>query len=306
MFGFHDRTICQMNRPKFFIATGCSYTQALAEDTWPVQVHRNLSLSNEQVRLGGIGAGGNYIISTRTISYVTEALKKHKPEDILVGIMWSGCNRKEVYLHKFPGEDQCHTFCWDNDISRINDTNYNKILLKQRSEMMLWPTTIGNPYFNYYAINGEWTDPLTNSYMENFADPIGAVIETCEHILRTQWFLEKHKIKYFMTEYDNDVFAYLRRKNDSRINFWDNNPKVIEHPDVAYLYKQIDKTYWLPIQHLADWVRKNCKDLPYRVPVPPMKKDPHPGTEQHQRFAEQVILPFLLEKYNISRNNNVT
>jgi len=84
----------------------------------------------------------------------------------------------------------------------------------------------------------------------------------------------------------------------------DNHEKELEeiaikdtHPEVNYLYKMIDKDTFLPVRHMHDWVNHVSEhDFP-------RKGDPHPGSEQHKDFVDQVILPFILEKYNISSYN---
>ena len=57
-------------------------------------------------------------------------------------------------------------------------------------------------------MNTHWNDELTSIYFEHFVNPQKAIIETCENILRTQWFLKDKGINYFFSEYDYDVFHY--------------------------------------------------------------------------------------------------
>jgi antitoxin component of MazEF toxin-antitoxin module len=85
----------------FFISAGCSYSQVPNTDvTWPAHLQKQLDLTDEQVIHAGVGAIGNSMISRRTIYHVTQALKTHKPEDLLVGILWSGCDRHNFILRE--------------------------------------------------------------------------------------------------------------------------------------------------------------------------------------------------------------
>ena len=56
----------------------------------------------------------------------------------------------------------------------------------------------------------------------------------------------------------------------------------------------IDKDYFLPINNLGQWANE-YQEIDFA-----RERDPHPSTEQHKDFTQQIILPFLLEKYNIS------
>jgi len=44
-----------------------------------------------------MGSIGNGLIAKQIIYQTTQLLKINKPEDILVGIMWSGIDRHEIY-----------------------------------------------------------------------------------------------------------------------------------------------------------------------------------------------------------------
>ena len=88
-----------MKNVKCLITAGCSYSQVPNRDvTWPV--HLNEYLKPEKVYYLGQGAAGNGIISRKVIHALTEALKTYRPEEILVGIMWSGFNRRDIYSRK--------------------------------------------------------------------------------------------------------------------------------------------------------------------------------------------------------------
>ena len=80
-----------MNTPTILITGGCSYSQVPNLDvTWPLPLQESLGV--RYVAHTGHGAAGNQLISRKVISKVIEAIELgHKPEDMLVGVMWSGC-----------------------------------------------------------------------------------------------------------------------------------------------------------------------------------------------------------------------
>jgi hypothetical protein len=292
----------------FFISGGCSYSQVPNTDiTWPVHVQKAFGLAQHEVDHTAIGASGNKIISRRVIHRVLKALKTHKPEDLLVGILWSGCDRHSLMLRENPRTyNKCtklmfmpHTYAEflkaKPSIVDMVHTNFNN------------PVTIGDDtQFNHYILNSHWEDELTVTYYNDFVDALGSIVQTCEDILRTEWFLKKHNIKYFMAEYDFDTFFYAGVPDHYTVTAdYDKDCLALEcndqkhkcdvyDPDIKYLYDMIDKDYWLPIDNLASWA-KNVSKFDFRDPP-----DPHPSTEQHIDFTNQIILPFLKNKYGMS------
>jgi hypothetical protein len=77
---------------KLLIASGCSY--AAGPENWPNPTAKELDCSLNNF---GTVSVGNGKISRSIIYGVTEALKTYNPEDILVGISWSGNSRREVF-----------------------------------------------------------------------------------------------------------------------------------------------------------------------------------------------------------------
>ena len=292
----------------FFISAGCSYSQVPNTDlTWPVHVQKELGLENHEVQHTAIGASGNKLISRRVIHYVLKALKTHKPEDLLVGIMWSGCDRHTLLLQENP---KTYNNC--TKLQMMPDT-YAEFLKEKKgilSDRMFFnnPVATGDvAQFNHYILNAHWNDVLTTTYYNNFVDGLGSIVQTCEDILRTEWFLKQHNIKYFMTEYDFDTFFYAGIPDHfAKLYGYDDDCPALQsnadthkcdvhHPDIEHLYNMIDKDYWLPINNLGDWA-KNVSKFDFRAP-----DDPHPSTKQHKDFTNQIILPFIRDKYGISK-----
>jgi len=312
---------------------GCSYSQVtsireehITDWTWPVFLDKSLNgTADDTENHQGAGASGNESISRKTIYYVNEALKSHKAEDLLIGIMWSGCDRHSLvlreskrhyersnripdyYLNEAPTYDDFVNKPYQPGQGEVTTLRKHFLQLKQHYNN---PYRIASDEFNHITLNSHWKDYLTTTYYANFVDPLSSVLKTCEQILRTQWFLKQHNIKYFMGSYDVDTFiyhgvpAYVKYPDDCPAlslqaqGNWKSIPyNYLEHPDVKYLYEMIDKDHWLPVDSLGEWCN-HVSEFDF-----PSSTDPHPGWEQHQDFVNKVILPFLLKKYNISRYN---
>tara|TARA_R110002096_G_scaffold97633_1_gene217538 strand:+ start:147 stop:1091 length:945 start_codon:yes stop_codon:yes gene_type:complete len=313
-----------MNSPTVLITGGCSYSQpGLPNRSWAMHLEKLHSI--RYVGHTGQGAAGNQLISRKVISKVMEAIDLgYKTEDLLVGVMWSGCDRQS---HFSPNID--HNYNKTNALSSNSkeqfiadckaDTTGQEAFYDSQDQNIKrhYHYNMANPVLlrnknnpSHYILNSHWEDELTTTYFEHFVNPQKAIIETCEHILRTQWFLKDKGIKYFFTEYDFDVFhymgpnpSYIEYSKDSECIQWpETYTREIEtqhltDPEINYLYSAIDRDYFLPIEHMQKWVTD------VSVHKHPNDTDPHPGTEQHKDFTEQVILPFLLEKYNIGLYN---
>jgi hypothetical protein len=251
---------------KCLITAGCSYSQVPNRDVaWPF--HLNKHLKPKEIHYLGQGAAGNGIISRKTLYTVTKALEKYKPEEILVGVIWSGFDRRDIYSRE------------SLDCTRIeygfNADNYAN------------PVKIIDPKNrNHYIINKHWDDYLTVNFMKYAYTDEDSIMITLEHMLRVQTFLKLHNIKYFMAEYDYDCLGnYNLSLQKDLIN---------DDKELSFLYNQIDKSYWLPINNLYEWAKYESG---FDFARPP---DPHPSTEQHKAFVDKIVIPYLLDKRIIS------
>jgi hypothetical protein len=202
---------------KLVITSGCSFSVANKwGDTWPRHLSR--AYPEFEYRHTGLSSQGNGLISRRVIYEVTEALKTHRPEDILVGIMWSGIDRYDFYTRDAKGLDTNIDNWEENPTKFIN------------------PPTGGN----WVILNWNWQNEYAKQYYTTFYDRIGSLIYSLEHILRTQWFLKAKNIPYFMTTYTKEVFPDVTR----------------QHIDTQYLYDQIDFDQFLGVVGEFEWVKE--------------------------------------------------
>lgn len=145
---------------------------------------------------------------------------------------------------------------------------------------MINPTSVvDNDQGGWVIYNSSWDIPQAKNYYRNMYDPIFSQIQTLEHVIRVQNYLKLHNIKYFMSTYTNEVFA------------------IKNNPNLDYLYEQINFDYFLPVEGCYEWAR-DVSRLPFNNPG-----DLHPTKHQHRLFTQQVILPFLKDKYNIDTIN---
>ena len=260
---------------KLLITSGCSFSECITPNagkgTWPN--HLVKMLPDYQHKSYAMGSQGNGLISRTIIYGVCEALKTYKPEEILVGVMWSGSNR-----HDF----RCHNV---NDLQFVQDKVHNGWIQN--------PTSfVKDSEKNWVILNVNWTDQNNveaETYYRMFHSDIGSSINSIEHILRTQYFLQRHNIRYFFTDYvDYNIV-----------------PKhLLNHSEIKYLHDLIDKEYYLPVTSEHTWCIENTKyahlwNHPDRTWVE------HPKSEMHKEFVEQIIYPWLKQKGYLYVQNSV-
>ena len=129
-----------------------------------------------------------------------------------------------------------------------------------------------------------WKIPLAKMWYRHFHTDVGATIQTIENILRTQWYLEKNNIKYFMTTY-MDIFGFMVNHG--------------KDADVKYLLDMVNFDTFLDVNGCYEWVRDNC-DHTHAFPDSGAddKMGNHPTEHGHQKFTEQIITPHIKKYVN--------
>ena len=248
---------------KLLITSGCSFSECISTtiDTWPRHLARELT--DYEHKSYAMGSQGNGLISRGIIYGVNEALKTHKPEDILVGIMWSGTDR-----HDFR--------CTNPNLLKFVSDKVNNGWVENPTKF------VEDARKHWVILNYGWADTPNKEaeyYYRYFYDHVASAIMTIEHILRVQWFLQQRKIKYFFTTYTDKVFE----------------SEYIKHVEVNYLSNMIDFEHFLPVSSEYNWIINNSKYL-NMLPNDYKKNNYHPATEMHKEFVDQVIMPWLSEK----------
>ena len=230
---------------KKLITSGCSFSECISPwiETWPKHLARSLPEYDHVSK--AMGSQGNGLISRGIIYEVSKTLENTPAQDILVGIMWSGYDRQDFYLSQ-PTID-VHDGYMEN------------------------PTSFTGSSPRWVIVNHNWRNQYARNWYGGLHDDVGAQIYTYEHVMRTQMFLEKYNVPYFMTTYTNRVFETQHSI----------------HPEVIHLHKLIDWSKFLPVAGEYEWCRDNS-GIPF-----PVENDPHPGSAQHLAFVTEVILPFI-------------
>jgi hypothetical protein len=237
---------------KILITSGCSFTNP--KNAWPDHLSKKLDFNLENI---AFTSQGNGLISRKLI-YTISQIPKSNLDDIIVGVMWSGIDRSERFIE--PTGDR---------------------FFKLEEFKNEYITSVIPNYKNWRLMMSDWIKHVDcKLHYEIFNNEISSKIYTIEHILRTQWFLEKHNIKYFMTTY-MDIF---KDKNSN------------DYPDVKYLYDMIDFSKFLPVSGCFEWVKENYPKEFREFDKNGNVIDFHPTDFGHEKFTDEVIIPYIEEK----------
>lgn len=252
-----------MAKVNLLITQGCSFTQVPnSNKNWPLFLRDKLGVP---AFFDGIGSAGNDMISRRTIYRVDQCLndKKIPGDKLLVGIMWSGVNRHSFYLEQEPVEYSKFSDASPDELTHVYG-NPNSVIDGAKRK--------------YYFVGPHWNDDLSATYYKKYYDELGSLINTLEHVLRVQHYLKVNNVKYFFTNYNYDSFDASHYK------------QYRDHIETKYLFDQLDRSNFLPIDHMGKWNREES-GLTFHVP-----HDDHPTDEMSQTFTEKIIMPHLQKK----------
>lgn len=270
---------------KVLITSGCSFSECTQRDpkdssklvqspntskTWPSHLYKELeNYGFTKFVSTAMGSQGNGLISRGVLYNVIKHLETHKPEDILVGVMWSDSNRWD---YRCSSPDLLSWYGQNVDGWIENPTGF-----------------VEDSYKHWVIMNKHWQNEEARNYYKYFHDFIGSSIASLEHILRLQWFLKSKNVNYFFTNFtDNNIID---------ITSSDYN---IHRSEIDYLYEQIDFSMYLPVTSEHRWVYENAVDKEE------YQKNHlyngtwtawiHPQKHHHKQFTDEVIIPWLKER----------
>lgn len=212
------------------ITSGCSFSEVETGNlnTWPRVVEWRLKEKYDVTcDHQGLGSQGNGLIAKRAMYAVHDALEKGiNPEEILVGIMWSGQQRGEIYIENNRSLDEIKS------MKALENWDRNPVQVPEHDERGAW-----------VILNSHWKNKYVKPYYFD-TNPGQQAIRTFDNIVYTQLFLQYYNIKYFMSCYMDDVL------ND-----------VEEHPGVMWIKNRVDFEKWLPVPGMYEWAKTT--DLPF-------------------------------------------
>lgn len=111
-----------MSEVKVLLTSGCSFTETEEGHTrcWPLPLSEILQIP--LVNYGKSSVGNQYIARTIILG-VEKLLQEYTAKDILVGVMWSGTDRHEVYQNEW----KIMNAHWEDNLSTAYYTNLHDL-----------------------------------------------------------------------------------------------------------------------------------------------------------------------------------
>lgn len=181
---------------KYLVTSGCSFSDNCGL-RWPHYLSKKLNLI---LKNRGQGSAGNDYISKSVIHELCKLLKDDiKPSEILCIVMWSGLDRKSIFINKKE------TLNFDELLNNV-DYNINPVnILKSLPNKQCAfgedsGYLLGSMTCNF---NNKNIKKFKKNYILNYYNDESLAIESYEHFLRVQWFCKSHNIKLINLTYMN-------------------------------------------------------------------------------------------------------
>ena len=212
---------------RILVTGGCSFSTSgdNQHQTWVDYIGQKYDF--RRYLYTGSPASGNELIAERVIYALQTLLDKgHSPNDLYLGVVWSGIERKELFITSVDTEK----FNLLGKYSELDDSvkreGENTLLISSYSGMVsntsnVWKknrkvhilkeiAATPNGYLKSGGLpyKDDWwkTKPQRdyfNLWYDNFYSVEKQFIETLKSILLVQTFCERHNIKYFMSVWQN-------------------------------------------------------------------------------------------------------
>ena len=263
---------------KTLVTGGCSFS---VDGCWPTQLAYGLDM---EYMIAGQSGAGNEFIMTATLFNISNLLAEGKdPEDLLVGVMWSGADR---ITHHFI----------DAEENRLGDCAgaWGKISDESGDYITFAPSQVKQSRQDINTGKNRYADLGDFILNELYATDVQRVLHTLKSIFTLQEYLKRHEIQYFFMRYTEDAFLqwiFDRDDTPSSGLGW-------EHDDIKWWVKLIDWDKFIE-GGMYQWCYDHA-DRPFveekKFGWEPTRNSPqHPSHPQHQQYTEQVIIPYLKE-----------
>lgn len=263
-----------MKSIKCLITSGCSLSEkSLYAKTWPFWL-KDYFDPDEFLNTGRSSSGNEYI-ARKAIYSVSESLKKHKPEDITVLIMWSTLSRKAFIV------DDSNILNVER-MRRDREGNYPDCHTYQGSDIKNVPV-VNTKEPSWIWFNAHWNDEPIQDWYINYDNIHQQLERTVWDMLQVQNYCNIHGVSYYWMSVNG---SFEHEYNLIKSMGYDTNY-------VDYLIESLDKTLCID-KDIAHWVKSNCPENM------PSDDETHPLSEGHKEYTKSVIVPFLEQRFKRS------
>lgn len=266
---------------KHIVTSGCSFSEK-GSRSWPHHLSDVLDITVYKL---GLSSAGNHWIAKSAIHQVHKLLSEGvSPDDISVIIMWSGIDRKDLFISSTgtPNYRDLISVSWGPNPVNFIDQPEDVVYKSNLTDGYL----VGTPHCNF---ENKHIQRVKQELAVNYFSDEAMAIESYENFLRVQWFCESKKIKLMnMTFMD---IMYYPLYNPSYNTLQNNVLTKDLYRNIAPLYDMIDFNNWLFWKEtggLYEYTRDN--NLTFE------QDEIHPTVHSHEYFVENFLMKALLER----------
>jgi hypothetical protein len=261
---------------KHLVTSGCSFSDNYGK-RWPHYLSKKLGCS---LYNWGQGSCGNSWISKTAIHQIQKLLDNNiNPTDILVSVMWSGIDRKELFI------SAKETYNYEDLINKGVDVSVNPVSFidnlpnDSNNHASLSGYLIGSMNCSFVNTKiSKFKQDLISKYFNDEA----LAIESYENFLRLQWYCSSKGIKLINQTYMDIIHYPNREKNTLTRDYYKN---------IKPLYDMIDFSKWVfwdDTGGLYEYTRDN--NLGFYT------DNTHPLSESHNYYVDNFLIKELGKK----------
>lgn len=244
---------------KKIITGGCSFTEG---QTWASYLRSVVANNSCTLVNTAMSSQGQELIQKKVTLEVIESLKQYLPEELAVIVMWSGTERKALYVDNPYAIDKYFKHVWHQKNDPVKDLknkiNHDAAWFCSNANSILSPEFATEPAKMHFSLTKD------SSY---------AVHVSLENIIFLQNFLAKNNIKYYHMFYMDYPLEDIEQYKD--------------HGIVDYLYQQYDYSTLVDRKSIFTYLKElNNDDLYFRP-------DAHPTGIGQKLWLDNVLLPYL-------------
>lgn len=258
------------------VTSGCSFT---AQPKWPHYLHTK---TNIPVYNLGQDSAGNDWISKTAIYQASKLLQSNiNPEEILIVVMWSGIDRKGLFISRQETDDYNKFITTEAEcpVHFLNQPVNTKATTNEQSGYILgsMDAYLGTRYAREHKV--QWLSRLT---LEEMA------VESYEHFLRLQWFCKSYNIKLLNLTY-SDILHYPNSQflDPKKTGLLTNDI----YESVKHLHDMIDFNQWAFYDETAGQFEYALNNkLSFDA------DGHHPSLSANEHYVDNFLIPILKEK----------
>ena len=261
---------------KHLITTGCSFSTF---QKWPSYLRTKTNIP--MYSLGQDSAGNDWIAKTAIYQAHKLLQSDVNPEEILIVVMWSGIDRKGLFISRKENTDYDKFIAEDVacPVNFLNEPINIKAKTNQQSGYILGSMSayLGTGYARQHKV--KWLSRFT---LEELA------VESYEHFLRLQWFCKSHNIKLLNLTY-GDILHY---PNSQFLEPKKTGPLTKDiYESVRHLHDMIDFDQWAFYDETAGQFEYTLNNkLLFDA------DGHHPSLSANNYYVDNFLIPILKEK----------